>query len=423
MLQTHEAVASLNSYFKDKFLKTRAQSMVICEPLEIEDFVVQPIVDVSPPKWHLAHTTWFFETFILVPNLKGYRVFNPDYAYLFNSYYITAGDRWTRAERGHLTRPTVKDIYNYRKYVDEHFLEFLSKEEITDGHLQYLIEIGLQHEQQHQELLLYDIKYVLGHNPLFPAYSEMVEHENREHKQRWISIDEGKHQIGFHGNGFSFDNEKGRHTVFLHAFEISSDPVTNGEYLEFMESGGYSRSTLWLSDGWDWTQKHQVNSPMYWVRNDDKWNHYTLGGLKTLDLNEPVSHVSFYEADAYARWAEKRLPTEFEWEVACQKEEPEIPASANFVENGYLAPISSDDTQFYGNLWEWTESAYRPYPYYKTDEGTIGEYNGKFMMNQMVLRGGSYATPREHIRSTYRNFFQPHLQWLFNGIRLAAHIQ
>lgn len=400
----------------DRYQQVRSQSHRLCEPLEIEDYVAQPITDVSPPKWHLAHTTWFFENFILVPNKLDYKVFHPEYCYLFNSYYVSVGARWMRAERGSLTRPTVKDIYAYRKYVDEAMVQFLQNEPGLE--VEKVFELGLQHEQQHQELLLYDIKYILGQNPLFPEYvsAERSAGHTGPLESKWLQVDEGLYDIGYAGEGFHFDNEESSHQVYLESLEVSSQLVTNGDFLEFIQSGGYHETTLWLSEGWDWVVREEVGSPLYWIKQDGGWFYYTLNGLHPLDLDEPVSHVSFYEADAYARWKGLRLPTEFEWEVACNQYGT---SKGNFVENAKYRPISSQEPSFLGNLWEWTSSAYRPYPRYKAPEGAIGEYNGKFMINQMVLRGGSYATPADHIRPTYRNFFHPHLQWLFSGIRLA----
>ncbi len=422
MLQTVEG-EELAISLLEKYTRIRAQSEKICKPLKIEDYVVQPVVDVSPPKWHLAHTTWFFETFILKQFYKDYQEFDPNYPFLFNSYYVTAGERWVRAQRGHLTRPTVDDIYRYRQYVDHHISELLKNDMIpfSDDNL-YLFEIGLQHEQQHQELLLYDIKYILGNNPIFPAYLENEPVNNLKTEKSWLSVEEGKYTIGHQNGDFCFDNEKGVHEVFLHAFDVHDGLVTNGEYLEFMMDDGYKESTLWLSEGLDWVNNSNVKSPLYWNFLDGEWYQYSLTGLKELDLNEPVSHISFFEADAFARWKGLRLPTEFEWEIACNifnTGDDDV----NFVETENLNPINLKSAGFLSNLWEWTDSAYRPYPYYETKEGTIGEYNGKFMINQMVLRGGSYATPRDHIRPTYRNFFHPHLQWLFSGIRLARHTQ
>ncbi|MBV6647930.1 MAG: ergothioneine biosynthesis protein EgtB [Cyclobacteriaceae bacterium] len=413
-----QEVTVANQKLLQRFQKIRAQSVRLCDPLEIEDFSAQPCVDVSPPKWHLGHTTWFFENFLLVPHLPDYQVFHQDFCFLFNSYYVTVGDRWTRAERGFLTRPTVREVLDYRKYVEEKMEAFLQAFPL-DSKLQHVFEVGLQHEQQHQELLLYDIKYILGMNPLFPVYVELDDSSNSNIKKEWLDIPGGQYQIGHQGGDFHFDNEEGVHQVFLHDYGIASSPVTNGEYLQFMESGGYESFQYWLSEGWDWVQQNGCKAPLYWHFENDKWFHYTLGGFKQIQLDDPIAHVSFYEADAFAKWKGLRLPTEFEWEVACRQYESEVPKSANFVEEEHFKPIQNPG--FHGNLWEWTSSAYRPYPFYQAEEGALGEYNGKFMMNQMVLRGGSYATPRDHIRATYRNFFHPHLQWLFSGFRLARY--
>lgn len=411
-----------NQDFLARFHTIRAQSLKLCDPLEIEDFVVQPITDVSPPKWHLAHTTWFFEVFLLAPNLKNYKLFHKDYPYLFNSYYLSAGDRWNRTERGFLTRPTVNEIYRYRHYVEAHMRAFLSNYSLT-GNLAHILETGLHHEQQHQELLLYDIKYILGHNPLFPVY---IDQENpalvKYSEPKWLRVKKGNYEIGYQGDGFCFDNELGRHEVHLHEFEISSTLVTNGEFLDFIRDGGYENHRLWLSDGWDWLRSRLVKAPLYWINENGEWSQYNLNGLQKINPMEPVSHISFYEADAYARWKGCRLPTEFEWEVAARNFEPEIIQESNFVENEHFKPVPTSHYGFYGNLWEWTSSAYEPYPFYEAPDGALGEYNGKFMVNQKVLRGGSFGTPRDHIRPTYRNFFYPNMQWLFNGIRLARHV-
>ena len=412
---------NLTESFISRFRTVRNRFEKLVEPLEIEDFVVQPVQDVSPPKWHLAHTTWFFEVFVLVPNVEDYKLFHPDYPMLFNSYYVSAGDRWTRAERGFLTRPTVREIMAYRAYVEKHMLDFLQSVDITNE-LAYVLEIGLQHEQQHQELFLYDIKYILGHNPLFPEYAKSVQRQNEFKELGWLKVEKNNYHIGHVGEGFCFDNELGNHEVHLEAFEIADRLITNREYLEFMNGGGYQNHEFWLSEGLDWANKQLIKAPMYWIKEDNQWMHYTLEGLKSIDLNEPVTHLSFYEADAYARWAGCRLPTEFEWEVACKKYEKDIPTEALLLDNEEYHPKSMNGYGFYGNLWEWTSSAYLPYPYYKAPDGALGEYNGKFMVNQKVLRGGSFATPKEQIRSTYRNFFHPHLQWLFCGIRLAKHL-
>ncbi|WP_316823126.1 ergothioneine biosynthesis protein EgtB [Pedobacter gandavensis] len=378
----------------EKYLQIRKHSEQICEPLEREDYVVQPIVDVSPPKWHLGHTTWFFETFILEAFLPGYQVYNPAYNYVFNSYYETIGNRVIRTDRGNLSRPGVKEIYQYRAYVDAAMLDLL-KAPISPK-AEELLLLGFHHEQQHQELLLTDIKYILGHNPLFPVYSTTAFklHHDQTKEREMISIKAGIYEIGYSGTDFCFDNELGRHKVYLPEFSISSNLVTNAEYLEFINSGGYKNFTYWHAEGWDWININQISSPMYWHLIDGVWHTYTLAGLQPLAVQEALTHISYYEAYAYASWAKLRLPTEFEWEVAAK---------------------SFD----WGQRWEWTESAYLPYPGFSKAAGAIGEYNGKFMVNQKVLRGASLATPEMHSRITYRNFFHPQLRWQFTGIRLA----
>lgn len=345
---------------------------------------------------------------------------------MFNSYYETVGNRVLRTDRGNLTRPSVEDILKYREYVDEHMLDFLNDLKDCPRELSKLIELGLQHEQQHQELLFYDIKFILGHNPLFPAYRQETAGHNgilSVPSLGMLEIEQGNYQIGTNSNEFHFDNEEGVHQVYLHDFAIADRLTSNGEYLEFIESGGYESFQYWLSEGWAWVNENQKKSPLYWHKIDGKWHYYTFHGLKELNLNEPVAHVSLFEANAYACWKNMRLATEFEWEIARRTNQSGIPDAANFVERALLEPTySSDNNQFYGDLWEWTNSAYLPYPYFKTSPGAIGEYNGKFMVNQMVLKGGSYATPKDHIRPTYRNFFHPYLQWHFAGIRLAKHL-
>ncbi len=377
----------------DTFLQTRKFTEELCAPLAIEDYVVQPIVDVSPPKWHLGHTTWFYEEFILKPHASDYKLFDEDFAFVFNSYYETVGKRVVRADRGNLSRPSVQQVYDYRHYVSSAIQEFF-REEQSDA-LIGLLEIGIHHEKQHQELLLTDIKYILGNNPLLPVYSEeFSENKVLKANQLWISIDEGIYEIGHGTEGFCYDNELGSHRVFLEAYEISDRLVTNGEYLEFIEAGGYGKFELWHAEAWDWICLNNISSPLYWYQIDGQWHHYTLGGLVEVKPEAAVTHISYYEAFAYAQWKGCRLPTEFEWEA-------------------------SQEQFHWGARWEWTESAYLPYPGYKKAEGALGEYNGKFMVNQKVLRGGSLATPPQHTRPTYRNFFHPQLRWQFTGLRLA----
>ncbi|TRW27608.1 ergothioneine biosynthesis protein EgtB [Flavobacterium zepuense] len=377
-----------------QYSSIRRHSETICKPLEIEDYVVQPIADVSPPKWHLGHTTWFFETFILKPNFKGYEEYNPKYNFVFNSYYESVGARVVRTDRGNLSRPSVTDVYRYRAYVDEQMEAFLQSDSIADD-VAALLELGLNHEQQHQELLYSDIKYILGHNPLFPVYStNNVFNESITPSTDFIDVQRGVYQIGYNGNGFCFDNELGRHNVYLDDFEIAANPVTNAEYLLFIKDGGYTNFRHWHSEGWDWVRQNAAQAPLYWHFIDGMWMHYTLNGLHEVDPNSAVCHINFYEASAFASWKGMRLPTEAEWEVA----------------SGLFN---------WGDRWEWTNSAYLAYPGFKKEAGAIGEYNGKFMVSQMVLRGASVATPPGHSRNTYRNFFHPRHQWQFTGIRLV----
>lgn len=392
MIETVGILTDTSEIIK-RFSEIRNHSVSICSPLQTEDYVVQPIEDVSPPKWHLGHTTWFFETFILIPNFPGYKVFDPQYNFVFNSYYETIGARVIRTDRGNLSRPSVGDVYRYRDYVDQQMTDFLSSGPIAEP-LATLLELGLNHEQQHQELLHTDIKYILGHNPLFPIYkSDYISKNYSSDTAKMIVFEEGVYEIGHKGDGFCFDNELGRHRVYLHGYEISSNPVTNREYLQFIEDGGYTDFRHWHAEGWDWA-KESAKTPLYWHFVDGKWMHYTFAGLRDLDLDAPVCHVNYYEASAYASWKGMRLPTEAEWEIA----------SDNFA---------------WGQRWEWTESAYLPYPGFKKEPGAVGEYNGKFMVNQMVLRGASEATPEGHSRNTYRNFFHAKHQWQITGIRLA----
>ncbi len=387
--------------------------------------VVQPIVDVSPPKWHLGHTTWFFEKMILEEHFIGYQVYHSEYNYVFNSYYESIGKRVLRTDRGNLTRPTTEEVYKYRAYVDEQMAFFLDTINELPTVISGLLELGLQHEQQHQELLVYDIKYILGNNPLFPAYTKKEIVSSAESRTLgFLPISEGNYTIGHQQEGFCFDNELGIHQVYLHDFEIGDRLITNGEYLEFIEAGGYQNFKYWYMEAWAWVQENKETSPMHWHHIDGEWYQYTFFGLQKLNLHEPVTHISQYEAAAYAQWKGMRLATEFEWEVASKQFESAIHKNANFIEGAALntQTAKKDHFQFYGDSWEWTNSAYLPYPYFKTETGSIGEYNGKFMVNQMVLRGGSFATPKDHIRPSYRNFFHPQLKWHFTGIRLAKHV-
>lgn len=409
-----------------KYQQIRQQSLQICEPLEKEDYVVQPVVDASPPKWHLGHVTWFFENFILAKELDGYQLFDERLNYIFNSYYESQGPRILRSNRGNMSRPTLETVLDYRRYVDRNMEGLLLKyqNQSLPKSLINLLTIGLQHEQQHQELLITDLKYILGHNPFFPVYREnpIVKNSLDTQPATFKTVPEGIYQIGHQGEGFCWDNELGIHKVYLHEYKIQDRLVTNGEYLEFIHAGGYEQFEHWLSEGWEWAKQLDVKAPLYWYQKDGVWWHYTLSGLKQIDLSVPVTHVSYFEADAYARWKGFRLPTEFEWETACRLFQPARTAQNNFLEKGLYHPEMKKreaDYQLLGNVWEWTGSAYLPYPNYPRLKGALGEYNGKFMINQMVLRGGSCATPASHIRLTYRNFFQTDKRWQFTGIRLA----
>jgi ergothioneine biosynthesis protein EgtB len=411
----------------DIYQDVRQLSEQLCQPLATEDYVIQSMPDVSPPKWHLAHTTWFFETFLLIPYLSGYEVFHPQFGYLFNSYYESVGQRHPRPQRGLLSRPTVEEVYRYRAYVDEAMRSLLA--ELEDrSELEFSIVLGLHHEQQHQELLMTDIKHILACNPLRPAYRtdlpalalEPRATQAKAPQEQWLDYPGGLYTMGYGGVGFAFDNESPAHQVYLQDFYLASRLITNGEYLEFIQAGGYQNPEYWLSEGWATVQSQDWQAPLYWEQIDNAWRIMTLTGLHPLNEQEPVCHVSFYEADAYARWAGKRLPIEAEWEVATAQ----VPLRGNFLENGHLHPIPATGItrpdQLFGDVWEWTQSAYLPYPGFQPAAGAVGEYNGKFMCNQMVLRGGSCVTPLGHVRSTYRNFFPPSTRWQFSGIRLAV---
>ncbi len=404
-----QAIQSQNVVESDllkAFQTTREYTLELCRPLETEDYIPQPTVDVSPPKWNIAHTTWFFEEMILKKFAPKYREFNPQFGFLFNSYYNSVGTRTKRDNRGDLSRPTVAEVFAYRKYVDSAMQIFLSwiidlskndqipaaqAQEIAD-----LVVLGINHEQQHQELFLSDFKYTLSVNPLYPVYkSDFALVEKSENLTGgMMEITGGIHKIGYEGEGFCFDNELERHRVYLQDFTISNNLTTNAEYLEFIEDGGYQDFRFWHSEGFDWVVQNEITAPLYWEKQSGEWSNFTLGGLRKLKMDAPVCHVSFYEASAYAEWKKMRLPTEFEWEAASDKFD-------------------------WGLRWEWTNSAYLPYPHFRKAAGAIGEYNGKFMVNQMVLRGASVATPNGHSRPTYRNFFHAPLRWQFTGIRLA----
>ncbi len=375
------------------FLTTRKQTEDICTPLEVEDYVVQPIADVSPPKWHLGHTSWFFEEFILKKYDNHYKLFDDNFSFVFNSYYETVGKRVIRANRGNLSRPSVQKVYDYRNYVTESISELIKNTNISE--IADLLEIGIHHEKQHQELLLTDIKFILGNNPLLPSYSSKInEHTTQAFSQKWISIEEGIYDIGHNDNSFCYDNELGRHKIYQPTYKISSKLVTNREFIEFIDDEGYKSHNFWHAEGWDWVNSNNITSPLYWHNIDGKWLNYTLKGLQEVHLDSPVTHLSYFEAFAYAQYKSLRLPTEFEWEIA-------------------------QDKFSWGDRWEWTESAYAPYPGYSKADGALGEYNGKFMVNQKVLRGGSIATPEQHTRPTYRNFFQTNMRWQYTGLRLA----
>ncbi|MGZ4955049.1 MAG: ergothioneine biosynthesis protein EgtB [Methylobacter sp.] len=400
----------------DLYQRVRVKSAEICLRLRVDDYQIQSTMETSPPKWHLAHVTWFFETFVLKEFIPGYLPFNTAYNYLFNSYYQTIGDMHPRAKRDVLSRPTVEEIYRYRLDIDEKMAELLTK--LDESHWQAIVsrvQLGLNHEQQHQELLFMDIKHNLWANPLRPAYLDPRSLNTASFVDlAWENRKQGLVKVGLDNDGFAFDNERPNHKVWLEAHKLGTRLITNAEFLGFMEDGGYQRPELWLSDGWRHIKKHQWRSPLYWENRDGKWHEFTLYGLETLNPSVPVSHISYYEADAFASWAGKRLPLEAELETKLL----ELPIQGHFSDSGIYHPQTGMG-QHYGSLWEWTGSPYIRYPGFKPLPGSIGEYNGKFMCNQWVLRGGSCVTPLNHIRPTYRNFFYPHDRWQFAGIRLA----
>jgi ergothioneine biosynthesis protein EgtB len=406
---------------QDRYAAVRAASLAIAAPLSDEDCAIQSMPDASPVKWHLAHTSWFFETFVLEPHLAEYRAFNPAFRMLFNSYYNAVGDKHPRPQRGLISRPSRAEVLEYRNHVDAAMQSLLRRPEAVADAAAALIILGLNHEQQHQELMLTDVLHMLSCNPLQPAYAPPDSRPSGAAPPlTWVEHDAALVEIGHDGRGFAFDNETPRHRQYLHRHALASRPVTNGEYLGFIADGGYRRPELWLSEGWDWVNVHRVEAPSYWRRDGGGWRQFTLQGSRALDLAAPVCHASLFEADAYARWAGARLPTEAEWETAAAP----CPIDGNLGEDGALRPLPANAhgtplMQLFGDVWEWTQSAYAPYPGFRTATGAIGEYNGKFMANQYVLRGGSFATPRSHVRATYRNFFPATARWQFTGFRLA----
>jgi ergothioneine biosynthesis protein EgtB len=414
----------LQSDVAQRFRDVRLRTLGLCKSLTPEDMMVQSCAEASPAKWHLAHTAWFFESFILREFLPGYELFNADFPWLFNSYYRSFAEFPEKRLRSSFSRPGVDEVTRYRSYVDEGIERLLERN--PEPEVLQRIELGANHEEQHQELLLADILHAFYTNPLRPAYLAKEETggpDQRRNPLRFVEFADGLVEVGFSGNGFCYDNELPRHRVWLERFALADRLVTNGEFAEFIADGGYRRSELWLSAGWDAVEQNGWRAPLYWNENGKSWKLFTLRGEVSLEEaeNAPVSHVSYFEADAYARWAGKRLPTEFEWEVATERQ----PVRGNLLNTERLAPAAATDegeqlSQIWGDCWEWTASAYLGYPGFEPLEGSLGEYNGKFMSGQMVLRGGSCATPKAHIRSSYRNFFQPETRWQFSGIRLAG---
>jgi ergothioneine biosynthesis protein EgtB len=420
-LTSKHPATGVGQSLEDRYLAVRDRSLAICRHLEPEDCVVQSMPSVSPTKWHLAHTTWFFEQFILAERVSGYHAFHPRYEFLFNSYYYTKGQMHRRDQRGLLSRPTLREVRDYRACVDAAMRNLIDADESDD--LAFLVELGLNHEQQHQELMLTDIKHVLSVNPLQPAYAELPlpPAGDAPPELGYVDFPGGIGHIGTEDERFCFDNETPRHRVLLEPFYLADRLVTNAEYREFIDDGGYSDCRHWLADGWAWLQETAETAPLYW--SDDCNAEFTLGGLRDIDAHAPVTHINFYEADAFARWAGARLPTEAEWESAATPHG----IRGNLYESGLLQPRCIDAAhdgigQLYGDAWEWTASAYLPYPGFKALAGSLGEYNGKFMSGQMVCRGGSCVTPADHVRPSYRNFFYPNERWQFFGIRLAKDV-
>ena len=412
--------AATTPTFASRYREVRAATARLCDPLQTEDYVVSSMPDVSPTKWHLAHTSWFFETFVLAPFLPDYRALHPKYAFLFNSYYVQAGERHCRAQRGLVTRPSVAEVYAYRSHVDAHMEQLIAAIDHDPHHpAAAVLELGMHHEQQHQELLLTDIKHVFWTNPMRPAYRADVRVASVPTPQGWAFIEAGIQEIGFGDAGFHFDNEGPRHKTYLQHSVLAHRLTTNGEFAEFIADGGYRRPEFWLSRGWATVQEQAWRAPLYWEQGDEGWHEFTLAGSAPLDPHAPVTHVSYYEADAFARWAGKRLPTEAEWEVVAQQHA----VAGRFADAGVHHPHSDGQLgvqQLFGDVWQWTQSAYVAYPGYRASSGALGEYNGKWMSDQWVLRGASCATPASHARVTYRNFFPSDARWQFTGIRLAG---
>ena len=407
---------------KQNFKNFRSFTHELTKQLKPEDFTIQVVEHASPAKWHLAHTSWFFEAFLLEKAVDGYETKHPQYNYLFNSYYLQTGEPHCRNKRGSLSRPTIDEVFEYREYVNQHMLDFIDHSSESDfTKWKDVIEIGLNHEQQHQELLLTDLKYMFSQNPLHPIYKESYRPDRKTMpKNGWQHFKEGVYEVGHPGGSFGYDNEFPRHKTYIHDFHLANRLITNGEYIDFMEQGGYKDPKYWLDEGYAMIIEQGWDSPLYWIKKSDMWFHFTMNGLEKINLYEPVTHVSYYEADAYARWAGCRLPTEFEWEVASET----VEMNGNFVDarNFHPAPVEGGKKglqQMFGETWQWTRSSYAAYPGYETFPGALGEYNGKFMCNQYVLRGGSCATSKSHFRKSYRNFFHSKFRWQFTGIRLV----
>lgn len=406
------------AHLREMYRDVRQKFEDYCAPLEIEDYGLQAVAETSPAKWHLAHTSWFFETFLLKPFMPGYQPQHPAFEYIFNSYYNGVGAQFPRPQRGLLSRPTVAEVYEYRRAIDDAMLRLLDSANGDQETIASRTELGLQHEMQHQELFFTDLKYNLAQNPLCPVYVEAPGHQEpaAPPELTWNSHEGGILKMGAEaGSGFCFDNETPRHRVFLEPFELANRPVTNADVLAFIEDGGYRQPALWLADGWGKVQEAQWQQPLYWHQQDGEWFEFTLHGLKPLNPNGIACHLSAYEADAIARWMDARLPTEFEWESVAQGQ----PVEGHFVDSGLYHPDTPTPDTLFGSIWQWTSSAYSPYPGYRPAEGAIGEYNGKFMCNQLVLRGGSCVTDQRQVRASYRNFFYPPDRWQFSGVRLA----